>query len=339
MRVWLMVMLGLAVWVSPAAGLERLPSTPPLTQIRLITYRAHDGVKRPAWLLLPAGYHGGLIPLVISPHGRGVDGSQNALLWGDLPGAGGFAVVSPAGEGRRLHWYSWGAPGQITDLARMPAVAARHGVNVNPKRIYAVGGSMGGQETLLLVAKHPHLLAGAVAFDPATDMALRYADFAKLADGSSLQKLAREEIGGTPQQTPHGYALRSPDHYLKAIASSDVPLQLYWSSRDRIIRDQRIETGRLASSIIRLDHRDLRLWDFTGMWRHTAEMRWNRRLPAALARFGLLPWGWSTTSRGCAGSTVSFTRSRSALHPLLRDTHDERRCHSPVVEMRACWFG
>lgn len=290
MRAWLLVFLGLTVYGSPAAAVERPPGAQPLTQLRLISYRAHDGVMRPAWLLLPAGYRGGSIPLVISPHGRGVDENQNALRWGDLPGAGGFAVISPAGEGRRLHWYSWGAPGQIADLARMSFIAARHGVNVDRKRIYAVGGSMGGQETLLLVAKYPHLLAGAAAFDPATDMALRYRDFATLPNGSTLRRLARSEMGGTPQQVPQAYAARSPDHYLRALASSDVPLQLYWSTRDRIIRDQRIETGRLASSISRLGQRDLKLWDFHGTWRHTAEMRWNRRLPAALARFGLLPW-------------------------------------------------
>ena len=52
----------------------------------------------------------------------------------------------------------------------MPAIARAHGVDVDPHRIYAFGGSMGGQETLLLVALHPRLLAGAAAFDPATDM-------------------------------------------------------------------------------------------------------------------------------------------------------------------------
>src|SRR5581483_8745344 len=153
------------------------------TELILIHYRAHDGVVRPAWLMLPASYHGQRIPLVISPHGRGVDDSENALLWGDLPGKGGFAVVDPAGEGRRLHWYSWGAPGQIADLARMPAIVRAHGVDVDPRRIYAFGGSMGGQETLLLVARYPDLLAGAAAFDPATDMARRYRDFAALPHG------------------------------------------------------------------------------------------------------------------------------------------------------------
>ena len=61
---------------------------------------------------------------------------------------------------------------------------------------------MGGQETLLLAALHPHLLAGAAAFDPATDMRRRYADFAHMKGGAVLQALARTEIGGTPAQVP-----------------------------------------------------------------------------------------------------------------------------------------
>ena len=115
------------------------------TAARLIHYVAHDGVRRSAWLLLPLGYHGQSLPLVISPHGRGVDETMNAELWEDLPGEGGFAVISPAGEGRRLHWFSWGAPGQIADLARMPAIVAAHGVHVDARRVYAIGGSMGGK--------------------------------------------------------------------------------------------------------------------------------------------------------------------------------------------------
>jgi pimeloyl-ACP methyl ester carboxylesterase len=255
-----------------------------------IRYRAHDGRRRSAWLLLPADYDGRPIPLVISPHGRGVGAKLNAELWGDLPGEGGFAVINPAGEGRRLHYYSWGARGQIDDLARMPEIAAAAGVHVDRHRIYAIGGSMGGQETLLLLAEHPHLLAGAAAFDPATDMRRRYYDFAALKDGRVLQQLAREEVGGTPGQVPRAYERRSPDHYIEQIASSNVPLQLFWSPRDRVIVDQRLETRALAIGV-RRDDPDARLWDFSGDWEHTAEMHADRRLPRALARFGLLPWG------------------------------------------------
>lgn len=270
------------------AGLAPSPSSW-LTRIERITYVAHNGVVRPAWLLLPADYAGRAIPLIISPHGRGVSARANARLWGNLPGEGDFAVVNPGGEGRVLRDYSWGAPGEIEDLARMPQIVEAHGVDVDAHRIYAIGGSMGGQETLLLLATHPRLLAGAAAFDPPTDMARRYRDFASLKGGRELQKLARIEIGGTPAQRPRAYALRSPDHYTRQIADSGVPLQIYWSTRDRVIDDQREEAGALAVDIHRDDPEE-RLWDFEGDWRHTAEMHADRRLPRALWRFGLLPW-------------------------------------------------
>jgi dipeptidyl aminopeptidase/acylaminoacyl peptidase len=285
---WLIGVIVALVFV-PVASAQFAPSQPLAnTEARLILYIAHDGIRRTAWLLLPIGTHGP-IPLIISPHGRGVGADENALIWGDLPGEGGFAVINPAGEGRRLHWFSWGAAGQISDLARMPAVARAHGVDVDRHRIYAFGGSMGGQETLLLVARHPRLLAGAAAFDPATDLRRRYYDFAALKGGRTLQRLAREEVGGTPDQVPQAYALRSPDHYIQRIASAGVPLQIFWSTRDRVITDQYSEAGALSTELQRANPR-LKLWEFEGEWAHTAEMRSRRRLPRALARFGLLPW-------------------------------------------------
>jgi pimeloyl-ACP methyl ester carboxylesterase len=290
--IFTLAMVVVATGLAPGAQAQLVqpsPVPPTHTIARRIEYVAHDGVRRPAVLLLPVDYHGQPLPLVISPHGRGVDEQMNARLWGDLPGIGQFAVINPAGEGNHLRWYSWGAPGEIADLARMPEIAKAHGVNVDPHRIYAIGGSMGGQETLLLAALHPHLLAGAVAFDPATDMSRRYYDFASLPDGAALQALARREIGGTPTEVPGAYAVRSPDHYIRQLAKSHVPLQLYWSIDDRVIADQRLETGRLATAII--DDRPAEpVWDFSGDWMHTAEMRPDRRLPRALARFELLPW-------------------------------------------------
>jgi pimeloyl-ACP methyl ester carboxylesterase len=169
----------------------------------------------------------------------------------------------------------------------MPAIARQHGVNVEPKRIYAVGGSMGGQEVLLLLARHPHLLAGAVAFDPATNMARRYWDFAKLKGGAHLQKLARYEIGGTPLTDPAAYAARSPETFARQIALSGVPLEIYWSNRDRIIADQIDESAVLIEEILGWNPK-APLLVFHGEWQHTAEMHADRRLPHALARLGLL---------------------------------------------------
>jgi poly(3-hydroxybutyrate) depolymerase len=285
---WLIAVAGALVF-APAASAQFAPAQPLAnTEARLIHYIAHDGVRRTAWLLLPIGTHGP-IPLIISPHGRGVGSNENALLWGDLPGEGGFAVINPSGEGRRLHWFSWGAAGQISDLARMPEIVRARGVEIDRRRVYAFGGSMGGQETLLLAALHPRLLAGAAAFDPATDLRRRYYDFAALKGGRTLQRLAREEVGGTPDQVPAAYARRSPDHYVRRLAFSGVPLQIYWSTRDRVISDQYSESGALSDRIMRTNPR-AKLWEFQGEWAHTAEMRSRGRLPRALARFGLLPW-------------------------------------------------
>ena len=124
--------------------------------------------------------------------------------------------------------------------------------------------------------------------------------------------------------------VRSPDHYAQAIARSGVPLQLYWSSRDRIIRDQRLETDELALAIDRDDEHE-RLWDFHGDWSHTAEMRANRRLPRALARFGLLPWrDVPALPATRVAARLTSARSRSATQVVGRldpdrQPHEVRR--------------
>ena len=286
--------------LAPAA----LASESAVKRIR-IHYRAHNGVVRDAWVLLPSWYRPGEnppLPLVISPHGRGVTALANAKLWGSLPAEGPFAVISPDGEGRKLALYSWGAPGQIADLARMPSIVSRTlpWVHVNHRRIYAVGGSMGGQETLLLLARDPKLLAGAAAFDAVADFALQYNAFTRLRCnaachvtwhgplGRALQKFARREIGGSPSARPEAYAERSPDTFARRIADSCVPLELWWSVKDKIVLDQRRQTGAFYDRLLKLNP-DAPVEGFWGYWSHSAEMRPDRRLPVALAALGLIP--------------------------------------------------
>jgi poly(3-hydroxybutyrate) depolymerase len=267
--------------------------TAPGVRILAISYQAHDGLSRRAYLILPAWYgpkEHPPIPLVISPHGRGVGARANIRRWGNLPGRGGFAVINPEGQGRRLKLFSWGDPGEIRDLARMPLIA-EHAVpwlRIDLRRVYAFGGSMGGQETLLLLARFPRLLAGAAAFDAPTNMAARYRAFDFLRFGDGLQRLARREIGGTPATDPGGYEIRSPLDYARKIAFAGVPLQIWWSTRDRTVDDQRHESGLLYSDIRRLNPR-ASVSEFVGAWAHTTEMTSHGYLPYALSRFGLVP--------------------------------------------------
>jgi pimeloyl-ACP methyl ester carboxylesterase len=259
-------------------------------------YRTHDGKRSWAIVLLPGWYgparHPAL-PLIICPHGRNTNPDSTAKRWRDLPARGGFAVVLPAGQGRVLQLDSWGYPGQIADLARMPSLVERavHGFRYRRDRVYAVGESMGGQEVLLLLARYPHLLSGVIAFDPAVDMVDRYYAFPRLPAGVSTQRKARLEIGGTPQQVPQAYRARSPISYVRQIAFSRVPLQIWWSIADRVIVDQAGQAGRLYQEV-KLANPEAPVSPYVGRWQHTAEGIANTQLPDALARIGLLPASW-----------------------------------------------
>lgn len=253
-----------------------------------IEYRADDGRTAQAVVLLPSWYtkhETRALPLVISPHGRGMYGRTNAELWGDLPTRGGFAVVNPDGGGEHLSGrFSWGAPDEIADLARMPQLVqhALPWVKLDLHRVYAVGGSMGGQETLLLLGRHPRLLAGAVAVDPAVDFARRYHDF-----NPETRRLARREVGGTPATDPQGYAERNPLTLVRTIARCGVPLQIWWSRTDQIIKHSELHSGLLIARIRELSpHAPLVV--HTGTWRHTHPLRWDRQLPTMLVGLGLL---------------------------------------------------
>jgi pimeloyl-ACP methyl ester carboxylesterase len=257
------------------------------------TYRSHTGADRIAYLVLPAWYgpdrHPPL-PIVISPHGRGVSGSYNLRFWGALPAHGPFALISPDGQGRRLPFYSWGYRGQIDDLARMPALARRAfpWLRVDDRRVYGIGDSMGGQEVLLLAARRGLRLAGVIALDPVTDMAARYRKWFVTPGEQQLPAKARVEIGGTSVRSPAAYAMRSPRTYVSAIARSGIPIQLWWSHRDSVVTDQAEETGAFYDRV-RAIAPSAPVQEIVGYWEHAHEMHPETQLPAALACFGLLP--------------------------------------------------
>ena len=194
-----------------------------------VRYLAHNGVAREAHIALPRDLgpaNNPAVPLIISPHGRGVTGRANLNFWGDLPARGRFAVISPEGHGRVLPLHSWGWARQIGDLANMQYVAKATlpWIRIKPHSVYAMGGSMGGQETLLLVARSTPFSQGRRVRSP-TDLARRYRDFPR-PGGRSLQELARREVGGRPRasrrlRAPQSDQLRSRDRLL-ARAPADV---------------------------------------------------------------------------------------------------------------------
>jgi poly(3-hydroxybutyrate) depolymerase len=253
-----------------------------------VRYLAHNRQARPAVVLVPQRFGperpSPPLPLIICPHGRGVAPSLTANRWGDLPDRGGFAVICPGGMGRRMPLHSWGYRGQISDLSRMAEIVRRTlpWLRIDRRRIYALGGSMGGQETLLLLGQHPRLLAGAVAFDSVTDFTLRYQQFARSPRGTMLQALARLEVGGTPRTNRQAFVLRSPMNWVREVARSGVPLQIWWSDADEIVVDQGTQSARFFEELQAIGPSG-RLEKRTGSWSHTAESYRRLQLPGAVA--------------------------------------------------------
>jgi hypothetical protein len=140
----------------------------------------------------------------------------------------------------------------------------------------------------LLLAGHPRLLAGVVAFDAPTDLARRYRDFRLLPRGVLLRRLLRTEVGGTPVQVPALYAARSPLHFARQLALAGVPIELWWSTADRVVVDQAAGSGLLYRLIKRLNP-GAPVEQVIGRWQHTAELNAQGELPDALLALGLLP--------------------------------------------------
>ena len=248
----------LNIWLVTPAGGQLRQTSRPIRQV--ISYTAWDGSTRQAVLLLPAGYLRtctARLPLVISPHGRGMSDMSIAASWGRLPSIDCFAVVCPAGEGARLPDYSWAAPGQISDLARMPRIVERAvpWVRIDRRRVYAVGPSMGGEEALVLAAEHPDRIAAAASIDGLADLGTRFYEMpCSRRTGRCVLHDMAVECGGTPAQRPLDYALRSPLSYAANLSFDRVPIELWWSRRDQVVVDQAShQSGLLYRTIRRLN--------------------------------------------------------------------------------------
>lgn len=267
--------------LAPPGVLEHALATMPGTRLVRFRYRSADGGLSLAYILAPRDL-ARPVPLVIAPHGRGGDGITACAHWGGLPAFARVAVVCPDGTGR----FSWGSPAQISDLARMPQLAAAAlPAGALTDKVFAIGESMGGQEVLLLHGEHPGLLSGVVALDPVTDFSLRYSEIGSLPGGAALQQRMRTVIAGTPVEQPEAYRARSPLTYVGAIAKSNAVLVIWWSQRDIVVRSWNQITPFL-DAVQRANPSNRRVWSRQGEWKHGAPER--RYLINAIDALGLL---------------------------------------------------
>jgi pimeloyl-ACP methyl ester carboxylesterase len=245
------------------------------TRAYTVPYLAWDDkTVREATIVLPSGWHAGHqphpLPLVISPHGRNNFGWGNAAhYWQELPADGPFALVCPDGLSRAHDkasdpfdqpphdpsLFTYGYPRWIDDLARMPKIvqATLPWLKIDLTRIYALGSSMGGQETLLLAARFPRglsggtgRLAGAAAFDSPCDLVRQcaYLTNRQVTRGSDPHAVAArmiEEVNARPasvrgfDQSATFYNARLGRHMTIAELLSKLPRnQARWNERSAL---------------------------------------------------------------------------------------------------------
>lgn len=226
------------------------------------------------------------LPLILAPHPAGWTAAEDfhggaADTVAPHPGWSGVAnrhqviVVSPETYGEREPLLSLGYEPSLRDtLAAVDAVRAA-GIHVDSDRIYVCGLSMGGQETLLLIARNPGLFAAGFAFNPVVDVVHWYEDFAAspyyedLAGPDpalALDALLRSEFGGPPASWLDAARQRSPSHY--AAELSQTPLMLYWSHLDDIVPNQATrQTKPLYDAIKQLDP-NAPVAEFNHTWSH-----------------------------------------------------------------------
>ena len=261
------------------------------------------------------------IPLIISPHGRGVSAEENVDRWGDLPSIGSFAVVNPEGQGRRFARFSWGYAGQIDDLARMPrilratdSVAAdraapdlrvRNEHGRPGRRCYwspAIRSSLPAPQHSILSPTWPRVTATSRGF--AATAAVCVCGVIRSASVCAHSRAKRSAARRRACREPtHG---RSPITYARAIARSGVPAPALVEPEDHVVGSQD-QSAALARKLRRLNPA-APLHTFVGSWPHSADMRPYFMLIPALKKFDLAPDARSASVRA---------RSPRPVHPLL----------------------
>ncbi|MGD8850511.1 MAG: prolyl oligopeptidase family serine peptidase [Anaerolineales bacterium] len=200
----------------------------------------------------PANTTGEPLPLVLGPHPItwtaeedyhiGFEGYTREYHRGYFGLADKYHVLiaMPHGHEHKEELCSLAGPEQIDDMVYLINGLEEFGYNVDKKRVYACGLSMGAQEALVVGGKYPDRITAVVAFNPIVDLAAWHYELAnsevpEIREYNTAARIANE-VGGTPEEVPELYAERGALNYVEALTR--VPTLVFWSDRELIIPRQ-----------------------------------------------------------------------------------------------------
>jgi len=146
--------------------------------VRMVKYKAGDGLEMEGVLTLPLGREAKGLPLVVLPHGGPIVPGDDVSFdwWAQAFASRGYAVFQPnyrgtLGYGEAFRKAAFGEYGRKmqTDLSDGVAALAKEGL-VDPKRVCIVGASYGGYAALAGVTLQQGIYRCAVAVAGPSDM-------------------------------------------------------------------------------------------------------------------------------------------------------------------------
>jgi dipeptidyl aminopeptidase/acylaminoacyl peptidase len=204
--------------------------------IKMIEWKAQDGLVIHGVLSLPPGREAKNLPIVVFPHG-GPEARDYPVFdwWAQAFASRGYAVLQPNFRGssdygaafRDAGFGQWGRKMQ-TDLSDGLADLARQGV-VDPKRACIMGGSYGGYAALAGVTVQHGVYRCAVSV-------------AGVSDPLGMIEYSKDEKAGDPnagtrywEKFMGGYAHIDEISPIKLAASADAPILLIHGKDDTIV--------------------------------------------------------------------------------------------------------
>ncbi len=208
--------------------------------VRMIDYKAADGLALRGVLTLPPGRAAKDLPVVVMPHGGPVSRDYPGFdYWAQAFAARGYAVFQPnfrgsSGYGGALRdagFGEWGRKMQ-TDVSDGLAELARQGI-VDPKRACIVGWSYGGYAALAGVTVQQHLYRCAVSMAGVADLGgfLSYEDDKAGWDSSAL-RFWKKFMGVTSHWSNAQVNVISP---AQLAAKADAPILLLHGDNDTTV--------------------------------------------------------------------------------------------------------
>ena len=203
--------------------------------MRMLRYKAADGLAMVGVLTLPPGRDAKNLPIIIMPHG-GPESRDYPVFdwWAQAFASRGYAVFQPnfrgsTGSGSafvRAGWGEWGRKMQ-TDISDGLAELVRQGI-VDPKRACIVGASYGGYAALAGVTLQQGLYRCAVSVAGIGDVRkLVSTDVAESGNNPAMIRVFKKELG-----RGRDLALVSP---IRFADRADAPVMLIHGVDDLVV--------------------------------------------------------------------------------------------------------